>query len=407
MAIVVLKFGGTSTASEAMGAGREQVRRQSPGDQVVVVVSAMGRRGSAHADTLLDLMSGITQRPDRRVLDLLLSVGTYSASLGPAAHRAGLKQSPDRWPNEIITDNEFGNARIVEVRPKGILEELKKGRVVVVAGFQGVTPNQEITTLGRGGSDTTAAALGVALGAKAIYIFTDVDGILTADPRIVPDAQLVPSTTYREVAELAQLGARVIHPRAVEIAAAGRIPLIIRATDKAGAGTVIWDGPGDGPVEIRADRPVGAVTQITGLALVSVIPAHDQEISMEQARQLFQTVAELGVSVDLIFLSPTLVGFCVRQEEAEAVENRLRELSFNVKVKAGYAKVSCVGAGMRGVPGVMARIVEALHETDVRVYHTSDSHASISCLVEEKDYMKAVRALHDKFHLGSTNVRGS
>ena len=365
MAIVVLKFGGTSLASEAM---REQAvervkEAKAAGDQVVVVVSAMGRRGSAYAtDTLLDLMSGITQRPDRRVLDLLLSCGELiSASLmAQLLTERGLEAVPLTGGQAgIITDNEFGNARIVEVRPKGILEELKKGRVVVVAGFQGVTPNQEITTLGRGGSDTTAAALGVALGAKAIYIFTDVDGILTADPRIVPDAQLVPSTTYREVAELAQLGARVIHPRAVEIAAAGRIPLIIRATDKAGAGTVIWDGPGDGPVEIRADRPVGAVTQITGLALVSVIPAHDQEISMEQARQLFQNVAELGVSVDLIFLSPTLVGFCVRQEEAEAVENRLRELSFNVKVKAGYAKVSCVGAGMRGVPGVMARIVEA------------------------------------------------
>ncbi|MCK9222313.1 MAG: aspartate kinase [Limnochordia bacterium] len=413
MAIIVQKFGGTSLASEAM---REKAiehiqNAKEAGDQVVVVVSAMGRKGSAYAtDTLIDLMSQVSDRPNKRALDLVMSCGEIISCslLVQLLARKGIEAIPLTGAQAgIITDAEFGNARIIEVRPKRILEELGKNRVVVVAGFQGCTTNQEITTLGRGGSDTTAAALGVALQAKAVYIFTDVDGILTADPRIVPDAQRLPNTTYREVTELAQLGAKVIHPRAVEIAMQGRVPLIICATGKDGSGTVVGDGPWDGPVEIKGDRLVSAVTQITGLALVSVLPDAGHGISMEQARQLFTSVAGLGVSVDLIFLSPGLIGFCVGQEEAGLVENRLRELVFNVSVKKGYAKVSCVGAGMRGVPGVMAKIVEALYEADVCVYHTSDSHASISCLVEEKDYKTAVRALHCKFDLGSTNVRGS
>ncbi|MGI6165389.1 MAG: aspartate kinase, partial [Limnochordia bacterium] len=314
MAIIVQKFGGTSLASEAM---REKAiehiqNAKEAGDQVVVVVSAMGRKGSAYAtDTLIDLMSQVSDRPNKRALDLVMSCGEIISCslLVQLLARKGIEAIPLTGAQAgIITDAEFGNARIIEVRPKRILEELGKNRVVVVAGFQGCTTNQEITTLGRGGSDTTAAALGVALQAKAVYIFTDVDGILTADPRIVPDAQRLPNTTYREVTELAQLGAKVIHPRAVEIAMQGRVPLIICATGKDGSGTVVGDGPWDGPVEIKGDRLVSAVTQITGLALVSVLPDAGHGISMEQARQLFTSVAGLGVSVDLIFLSPGLIG---------------------------------------------------------------------------------------------------
>lgn len=401
MKVLVQKFGGSSVAraEDRRLVVRHILKAREKGYQVVVVVSAMGRRGAPYAtDTLLDLVAGQDVSPRDR--DLLLSCGEIIAAvvLAGALREAGVPVICLTGAQAgIITDDNFGDARILRVEPQRVLQELEKGRIVVVAGFQGVTENGEITTLGRGGSDTTAAALGVALGAEAVEIFTDVDGLKTADPRIVSDARTLETVTYNELCQLAYEGAKVIHPRAVEIAQEKNIPLKIRSTFSDSPGTLVlpWRPEVSG-VTISHDRIVTGITNVGGLTQLRV-----QFDGEREAQEVFAILAEANISVDFINLFPDEAIFTVNNSVAERAVSLLEGKGYKVYVRPGCAKVAAVGAGMRGVPGVMASIVNALAQENITILQSADSYTSIWCLVEEENMEKAVRALHRQFKLSA------
>lgn len=413
MKTIVQKFGGSSLATPRL---REQVighikRARSEGYWPVVVVSAMGRKGDSYAtDTLLELAKNIHSSPDSRNLDLLISCGEVISAviLAETLNKQGIAASVlTGWQSGIQTDEKFFDARILSIHPDRIEKMLRDNRIPVVTGFQGVTKGGDVTTLGRGGSDTTAVALGVVLEADLVEIYTDVDGVKAADPRLVPDAPTLKSITYREVAELAHLGAKVIHPRAVEIAMEQGIPLKVLSTDSSGEGTVIYHGvkeKSDGGERV-GDRVVTGIAHLGDRAQVKIRGEHDFN-KTGLALKIFDILARKGISVDLIYLSPDLIAFIVDVEKAADAREVLAPLGLNVTVEVGFAKVSVVGAGMHGVPGVMARVVSSLENAKIDIYQTTDSHANISCLVKEEDLPQAVRALYQEFRLnkeGGTN----
>jgi len=414
--ILVQKFGGTSVVTQEL---RRQVvqhilEAREAGYKVVAVVSAMGRAGDPYAtDTLLRLLEGGVD-PEPRDRDLLLACGEIIACvvLAHALRAQGCPAVPLTGRDAgIITDDNFGNARILRVEAESVLHHLRAGRVAVVAGFQGVTVDGQVTTLGRGGSDTTAAALGAALRAEAVEIFKDVEGVYTADPRLVPDAVRLDRLSYREIVEMAHLGAKVVHPRAVEIAMEGRVPLRIRPTVGNGPGTLVCDGFGEGLAR-GSDRVVTGIAHVPGrvqfwIDAASLAGGGDGAGGSPDAvaRRVFGQLGAVGVSADMIHVSPQGIAFIVDEASRGRTEQALRLLSVPFTVTAGLAKVSVVGAGMHGVPGVMARVMRAMHRAQAPVLQTTDSHANISCLVREADVQRALRALHDEFELGEARVR--
>lgn len=405
MRIVVQKFGGSSLATSEMRA--EALQRVSEtveaGLSPVVVVSAMGRQGDPYAtDTLLNFIYHTNPEPDEANIDLLLSCGEIiSASIFaeglrkmrlPAAALTG-------WQCGIITDEVHLGARVTSVRAERLRELLEAGIVPVVAGFQGVTAGGKVTTLGRGGSDTTAAVLGVALKAERVEIFTDVDGIKTADPRLIPDASTLKVMSYREVVEMAHMGSKVLHPRAAEISMEGGIPMQIRSVTHSAGGTLVGrQGQTSFVAEQVADRVVTGIAHLGKRAQVRITGASNFHSSGLGAK-IFQMLAEAGVSVDLIYMSPDLIAFVIDQAKIETARRVLTPLGLSVKIEAGFAKVSVVGAGMHGVPGVMARVVNSLEREGIPIYQTTDSHANISCLVLETHLQQAVKALYREFEL--------
>ena len=371
----------------------------------VVVVSAMGRGGDPYAtDTLLNLLMEVNPKTDALNTDLLLSCGEIiSATIFAAGLQTlGLPAvALTGWQAGIYTDDVHLGARVQEVHGEKIWEVLKKGKIPVVTGFQGVTQQGAVTTLGRGGSDTTAAVLGVVLQAERVEIYTDVDGIKTADPRLIPDAPTLQVLSYREVVELAHMGAKVLHPRAAEISMEEGIPIQVRSVSNSNGGTTIGHGVrargglGSEPV---TDRLVTGIAHLGKRAQVKITGSEDFH-SSGLAPEIFQRLATAGVSVDLIFLSPDLIAFIIDEGKVEITQNVLTPLGLNVKIKMGFAKVSVVGAGMHGVPGVMARVVNSLEREGVRIFQTTDSHANISCLVLEEHIPQAVQALYGEFNL--------
>jgi aspartate kinase len=401
MRIIVQKFGGTSvaTAEGRRHAADRITEAVEAGCAPVVVVSAMGRAGDPYAtDTLIQLATALSPDLAPRELDQVMSCGEIISSVVMTAtlQARGLKATALTGGQAgIRTDDSFGSAHILEVRPDPVLALLRQGLVPVVAGFQGMTNQGQIATLGRGGSDTTASALGGALQAEVVEIYTDVDGVKTADPRLVPEARTLTVTTYDEIAQMAHYGAKVVHPRAVEIAMQHRVPLRIRSTFDPTPGTLItyslesagaWDQAG-------VSRSVTGVTHVTGLCQVTLDGADDQFV------QVFRVLADAGISIDLINLSPGLCRFCVEERKAERAQAMLAELGFAPALRCDLAKVSVVGSGMRGRPGVMAVVAEALARAGVPILQTVDSHVTISCLVAARDLKVAAQALHAAFSL--------
>lgn len=405
MKILVQKFGGTSVAT--VERRRQVVHKISAelkaGYQVIVVVSAMGRQGEAYAtDTLLSLVGAQNPVISKKDLDLLMACGEIISGVVLASdmEREGIEATCLTGGQAgIITNDCFTDARILKVKPKEILKELENGKVVIVAGFQGMTEEGKVTTLGRGGSDTTAAALGVALNAERVDIYTDVDGVKTADPRIVDEAKTLTAVTYNEICQLAREGAKVIHPRAVEIAMQANIPLCIKNTFSEAAGTWVTSGAGRGGglTDITRDRVITGITQKENISqLVIVNAAGDDSLPMKA----FQSLADADISVDFISICTEKVMLTVKDEERDQAMSLLRSLGFTVTAKENCAKVAAVGAAMTGVPGVMAGVVEALTESGIKILQSADSYTTIWCLVEQKDMKNAVRALHTKFKLG-------
>ncbi|QGP93287.1 Aspartate kinase [Neomoorella glycerini] len=399
MKVLVQKFGGSSVATpeQRLMVARHIERACRAGYRVAVVVSAMGRRGAPYAtDTLLDLLGDNPVSPRER--DLLLACGEIIAGVVLSATLQGRGIEAvflTGGQAGIITDARFNDARILRVEPRRVQSYLEQDQVVVVAGFQGVTEAGEITTLGRGGSDTTAAALGVALKAEAVEIFTDVDGLKTADPRIVSDARTLSTITYTEVCQMAYEGAKVIHPRAVEIAREGNIPLKIKSTFSDGPGTLVvaWQ-PAPSGVHISRDRVITGITHMAGLTQLRVtIPEG------EGAEAVFQTLAQNNISVDFINVFPEELVFTVAAGAAGRAVELIEGLGLGVTARPGCAKVAAVGAGMRGVPGVMATIVTALNRAGIKILQSADSYTSIWCLVDQADMERAVQVLHREFKL--------
>lgn len=401
MRILVQKYGGALLATPE---GRLQVAEQisatrKDGRSVVAVASAIGREGDPYAtDTLVTLVRGISEEIEPRTLDLLLSTGEIisTALLAHTLSRAGCAAVALTGAQaRIITTDEFNDARILSIDPLPTLRYLEQGMVVVVAGFQGVTAEGEVTTLGRGGSDTTAVAIGAALGADVVEIYKDVEGIMTADPKVVPSARPIRSITYDEVSQMAALGARVLHPRAADIGREHNVRLVIKRIGSMNGGTVIMKGQDLG-VPIIDGRPVIALAHLPDVVQLK-IRRKDGDLGKPLAA--LETLAQNGISIDLINLLPELLAFTVKDDAVDRAANLLSKLSFPVEVSRQCAKVSIIGAGMRGRPGVMARVVHALHAAGVDILQTADSHTTISCLVRREQMDRALRALHDEFGL--------
>jgi len=407
MKLLVQKFGGSSVSTPELRelVAQKIMRSVQEGYATVVVVSAIGRVGDPYAtDTLLGLARKNYSDMAKRELDLLMACGEIIS--GVVLVSTLLAQGYDAvfltgGQAGIVTDNSFGDARILKINPERTLNYLKQQKIVVVAGFQGCTEEGEMTTLGRGGSDTTAAALGVALRAEAVDIYTDVDGIMTADPRIVKGAKMLEVVTYNEICQLAQQGAKVIHPRAVEIAMQQNIPLRVKCTFNDSPGTLVTNRGEileQGTV-IYSDRPITGITQIANITQLKVIT---RDLSDKKGAELkiFKALALANVSVDFINVNPDAVMFTVSDDVAGKAIQILQNMNFDPEALPGCAKVSAVGAGMAGIPGVMASIVEALTKEEVQILQSSDSHTTIWCLVRREDMDKAVQALHEQFRLG-------
>lgn len=402
MKIIVQKFGGTSVATaESRAAAVQHIEAAKlDGYAVVVVVSAMGRRGDPYAtDTLLSLLESPEPKAspsNERDLDLLMTCGeTISAVLFAQAlrNRGHAVTVMTGAQAGIRTNDDHGNARILDIRPERMLAALAEDEIVVVMGFQGSNERGDVTTLGRGGSDTTATALGVALDAEVVDIFTDVSGIMTADPRIVDDARQLRTVTYTEICNLAYQGAKVIHPRAVEIAMQRNIPIRVRSTHSSDTGTLVTQSPH------QMEHASVFDTSITGIAHSAGVSQLVIEGERVGAAAIFALMAEHHISVDFISVTPIQVAFTVPDGLAQTARRLLEQLGYHVEVRPGCAKVSAVGAGMMGVPGVMARIVAALASEGIDILQSADSHTTIWVLVDGSHMVGAVRALHRAFNL--------
>lgn len=405
--ILVQKFGGTSVASAER---RTQVAAKvseaiSQGFMPVVVVSAIGRAGDPYAtDTLIKLASSIFSEMPKREMDMLMSCGeiisgtVLVSTLQSVGIDAVLLTGGQAG---IITNDNFGEARIIRVEPEQIFQRANQGQVVVVAGFQGMTEDGQVTTLGRGGSDTSAAAIGVALNAEAIDIYTDVEGIMTADPRIVEDAKILDVVTYNDICHLAHQGAKVIHPRAVEIAMQRNIPMRIKCTFTDAPGTLVTNIQPDAVAGSDAigDRIITGIAHTPNITQIKV-NIIDQENKSNTAKKIFKGMALADISVDFISVQPESILYTVRDEVSKKAVSILKNLGFEPECVASCAKIALVGGGIADVPGVMASVVEALSEQGIDILQSADSHTTIWVLVRKEHMVPAVQALHKKLLLG-------
>ena len=411
MSLVVQKYGGSSvTDADALKrVAARIVETKKAGNDVVVVVSAMGDT----TDELLDLASQVTSNPPAREMDILLTAGERVSmallamavsELGVPAHAYTGQQAGLR------TDNQYGKASIVGIVPERIARDVKDGAVAIIAGFQGVNENNDVTTLGRGGSDTTAVALAAAMHADVCEIYTDVDGLFSADPRIVPSARRVQSLDYEETLELAGQGAKILHLRAVEFARRYNVPLHVRSSFSDLEGTWIMNTD-----ERDMESPI-----ITGIAhdrsqsKLSILGVPDVP---GKAAKVFGKVAEVGANIDMIVQNvaasepnKTDISFTLPHDSASAAlgaiegmkdELKYREVTFNEKV----GKLSLIGAGMRSHPGVSAKLFGALAEAGINIDMISTSEIRISVVVQIDELDAAVRAVHTAFDLDAEDTQ--
>lgn len=400
MDIIVQKFGGTSLA-DVKGrkkAARHIMQALKKGSMPVVVVSAMGRKGSPYAtDTFIHLARRENPGPDGRTLAFLMACGENIAAavLALTLQAKGVKALPlSGGMAGVVTTDNYREAMIKKIHKEKILKILDKKLLPVVAGFQGVNEAGEVTTLGRGGSDVTAVALGAALEASLVEVYTDVSGLMTADPRIVPEARPLGRASYSEILQMAQEGARVIHPRAVEIAMEYGVPIAIRSTYEDGQGTLVHNHKEPFPGEQRDRRLITGITQVQGLAQI----AASVDCS-EAEEEMFKTLAENQVSIDLINIFPGKKIFTIPLENMDLSVKLLKKLKIKFQAERDLAKVTVIGAGMRGIPGIMLKIVSALKQEGIPILQTADSHINISCLIREEYVQRAVCALHRAFSL--------
>jgi aspartate kinase len=402
MALIVQKYGGTSVGDldRIANVARKVAARKDEGNDLVVVVSAM----AGETDRLISLAKKITATPDERELDLLLSTGEQvTVSLLAVTFEAmGYKaRSYCGWQIPIVTDSAFGSARISKTDTESIMADLKEGRVVVVAGFQGVDTDGNVTTLGRGGSDTSAVAVAAALKADICEIFTDVDGVYTSDPNITSKARKIDKIAYEEMLEMASLGAKVLYTRAVEFAMRYHVPIIVRSSFNDNEGTLVTEESPD--MEKESIRAVICDTKVAKITF-SAVPDKPGIAS-----RIFSALAKANVVVDMIIQNSSAEGttdltFTIPAADLDkglAICDSIRQDlgAKNVFGSNDIAKVSIIGLGMRSYSGVAAKMFSALANEGINIQMISTSEIKISCVIDKKYGELAVRALHDCFEL--------
>lgn len=387
MSLIVQKFGGTSldTAEHRLLAAERIKQTIENGDIPVVIVSAMGRKGMPYAtDTLLNLAKQSSVEISERESDLMCSCGEVISAVAMVQTLRSLSINAVSLTGAqagIITDEKFSKSNIIKLIPNKIHEILDQQKVPVIAGFQGSSEAGEVTTFGRGGSDTSASIIAVAVKADLIEIFTDVKGVMTADPKIVQTAKLLGKVDYSEILEMTNSGARVVHPKAVEVAAAAKIPLKIRSNFHNSEGTLV--------TAFKPDRIISSVTSRDEIVFVKLVNKGNNEL------EVFSQLAAKGVSADFIDILPEQITFVIDKIDKVAAMEILQKKQ--TTTADNLIKISVIGAGMTGIPGVMARVINVLQKKDIKIYQATDSHTTISCLIDKKDKLDAVNALHAAF----------
>ena len=398
--LIVKKFGGTSVANKERmyNVANRCIEDYKKGNDVVVVLSAMGK----YTDELIDMAKDMNPNPPKREMDMLYTIGEQMsvALMGMVMNNLGVPAiSLNAFQVAMHTTSVYGNARLKRIDSERIRHELDQRKIVIVTGFQGVNKFDDYTTLGRGGSDTTAVALAAALNADACEIYTDVDGVYTADPRKVPSARKLEQITYDEMLELATLGAGVLHNRSVELAKKQGVQLVVRSSLNTSEGTVVKE---DTKMEKMLVSGVAADKDAARIALIGL------KDEPGVAFRLFNHLARHNINVDMILQSVGREGtkdisFTVAVDNAdeavEIVERHFHEYD-KIDVEKNVAKVSIVGAGMMSNAGVAAKMFEALYDEGINIKMISTSEIRVSVLIDEKHTEKAMNAVHDKFGLG-------
>jgi aspartate kinase len=402
MALIVQKYGGSSVADaeKIKNVARRVAKAKDEGNQVVVVVSAMGDT----TDDLIKLAYQISEQPSDREFDVLMSTGEIVSStllamaLGSLGHSAISLSGAQAG---IHTDSSYSQARILRVDTKRVVSELKKGNIVIVAGFQGVSGKRDITTLGRGGSDTTAVALAASLGAGVCQIYTDVEGVYTADPRLVPEARKLKEISYEEMLELATYGARVMHNRAVELGWLYNVPILVASSFSDSPGTIICK---EASMEVR--NKVSGIAHDAGVAKITVIGVPDHP---GVAAAIFEPLARANISIDTIVQNTSInsitdLTFTMARTDLLKAMSIVEPVAKSVGGKqclsdSTLAKVSIIGTGMLNTPGYAAKMFRALYQHGINIQLIATSEIRITCIISEDKVTDAVRALHQAFEL--------
>jgi aspartate kinase len=402
MALIVQKYGGSSVADadRIKNVARRIARAKDAGHDVVVVVSAMGDT----TDDLIKLAYQVCEQPSERELDVLLSTGEIVSSTLLAMALQGLNYKAISLTGAqagIETDSSHSRARILRVDAKRVIKELKKGNIVIVAGFQGVTKDMDITTLGRGGSDTTAVALAASLGAELCEIYTDVEGVYTADPRIVPEARKIDQIGYEEMLELATYGAKVMHNRAVELGWLYNVRILVASSFSDSPGTLICK---EASMETR--NKVTGIAHDTNVAKITIIGVPDHP---GVAAAIFEPLARANINVDTIVQNASVnnitdLTFTVARSDMVKAMSIVEPVAKSIGAKQcvsdpTLAKVSIVGTGMQNTPGYAARMFRALYQQGINIQLITTSEIRITCIIAENRVVDAVRALHQAFEL--------
>jgi aspartate kinase len=402
MSLIVQKYGGSSVADagKIKNVARRVTKAKDEGNQIVVVVSAMGDT----TDDLVNLARKVTAHPAGREYDILLSTGELVSCtlLAMALDSMGYKAvSLSGAQAGIKTDTEYNRAHILGINPKRIIEELKDGNIVVVAGFQGINKDHDVTTLGRGGSDTTAVALAISLKAEVCHIYTDVEGVYTADPRIVPEARSMPEIGYEEMLEMATCGARVMHPRSVELGEIYNMPILVACTFTDSPGTLIHGGE-----SMELKNKVTGIAHDMDVAKITVVGVPDKP---GIASSIFEPLAKAGISVDTIVQNASVqnitdLTFTVAKGDVDKAMKVVKPIADSIKARecvsdSKLGKISIIGTGMQNTPGYAAKMFTTLSQKNINIHLITTSEVRITCIVDEDKVVEAVRALHKAFEL--------
>ena len=402
MALIVQKYGGSSVADaeRIKNVAQRIAATKAQGNQVVVIISAMGDT----TDELVELAYQVAREPGARELDVLLSTGEIVSStlLAMALKSLGYGAiSLSGAQAGIQTDAVYNRARILKVEPRRVVEDLEKGNIVIVAGFQGITEEKNVTTLGRGGSDTTAVALAASLGAKVCQVYTDVEGVYTADPHLVPEARPLAEISYEETLEMASYGAKVLHPRAVELGELYKIPILVASSFSESPGTLIHGGMS---MEVR--NKVTSIAHDLDVAKVTIIGVPDRT---GIAASIFEPLTFADISVDTIVQNASISGitdltFTVAKGDLTRAMRVVKPVAESIGARecvsdAKLGKISIIGTGMQNSPGYAARMFSALSERGINIQLITTSEIRITCIISELKVEEAVRVLHRTFEL--------